>query len=116
MHIDQYETGPISERSNGVLGVKRDDLIHHLPSLSSDGQLWNRVSNSSYLADVEKRIQYGDFTTYEFDDVDVLPPVDQPSKIVNVGLNYEGHVTEAGCRSARQTAPLREGTVCDHWT
>jgi 2-keto-4-pentenoate hydratase/2-oxohepta-3-ene-1,7-dioic acid hydratase in catechol pathway len=52
------------------------------------------VSNSSYLADVEKRIQYGDFTTYEFDDVDVLPPVDQPSKIVNVGLNYEGHVTE----------------------
>ena len=75
-------------------GVKRDDQIHHLPALSGEGQLWNRLTNSSYLADVENRIQYGDFTTYEFDDVEVLPPVEQPSKIVNVGLNYEEHVVE----------------------
>jgi 2-keto-4-pentenoate hydratase/2-oxohepta-3-ene-1,7-dioic acid hydratase in catechol pathway len=89
MKLVRFQNG-----QTGSWGIKQDDRIHHLPSLSSEGQPWNKVTNSSYLADVEKRIQYGDFTTYAFDDVDVLPPVDQPSKIVNVGLNYEEHVTE----------------------
>lgn len=75
-------------------GVKRDDQLFHLQSLADTDQVWNRLSNRAFLRQLKNQIEYGDLNTYSYDNVSILPPVDQPSKIINVGLNYEAHIEE----------------------
>jgi 2-keto-4-pentenoate hydratase/2-oxohepta-3-ene-1,7-dioic acid hydratase in catechol pathway len=75
-------------------GVLREETVHSLASLPDDEPRWEQFTDARYLDLIEDRLEYGRFQTHSREEVMLRPPVDRPSKIVSVGLNYSDHIKE----------------------
>lgn len=75
-------------------GIVRDETIYPVTSLSGDEPPWEQFCNESHRESLQDALAYDRFESIPLDEVSLRPPVDQPSKIVNVGLNYHDHAEE----------------------
>lgn len=91
-------------------GVKRDEVIHQLTTSRFGNPTWNDLANGSYLGQLERRVQRGKLVTHDLNEVNILPPVEEPKKIVGVGLNYEDHITEQDAKKPEKPLLFAKAT------
>lgn len=85
------------KRDNEIrLGVKTDNGILDLNKAGLDVSLEDLVKNENGLALVKEIINSTDSEHYLSEtEIEFLPPLLNPEKIICVGLNYQSHVEEA---------------------
>lgn len=100
MQLGQYTTAETDRRFSGV---RTDDGIVNLPEAGNAAGLDIPRRTVDLLADwewqrkAELAVEYADATgtgRYDADNVERLAPVEDPGKIVCVGLNYRDHAEE----------------------
>lgn len=90
MHVSRFTTAESREPSLGVVDESQETVTPVETELSSlDDALRNGTTWETLQGDAT-----GD--SIPVDDVSLLSPVDRPTNLVGVGLNYAGHAEEGG--------------------
>lgn len=89
MHITRYQ-----DRGSVHWGVRRDDVVYSIASFAEGEPSWEQFTNESYRDSLRRAVEYEQLTTRPLEEVSLRAPVDQPSKVVSVGLNYHDHAEE----------------------
>ena len=89
MHVTRYQ-----DRGSVHWGVRQGDVVYSLASLPEGEPSWEQLANDSYQNSLRRAVEYEQLTTRPLEEVSLRAPVDQPSKVVSVGLNYYDHAEE----------------------
>ncbi|HTK38326.1 MAG TPA: fumarylacetoacetate hydrolase family protein [Pyrinomonadaceae bacterium] len=89
MKLISYKKG----EQKKIGAVNPDGRIADLTSLASNG--WGMISLIETNADIERKVAQAE-SSDQLSDVDLLPPVERPGKIICLAGNYRAHIAESG--------------------
>ena len=81
--------------NRSCFGLVEEELVYDLSALYSDiPDLKNFLESLPDISDIKEKL--AETAPYSLDDIQLLPVIPNPEKIICVGLNYESHRIETG--------------------
>ena len=107
-----------SDSGNSV-GLLKDDYIIDLAKADANfpGSLLAIISQGAEAIEALRNVEdtHAQGARVSLDDVEFLPPVPKPPKILCMGLNFTDHAKEGGKSDPGLSRPVHENRKFSHW-